>query len=109
VISPRGAWGVLRKLEALLDLEDKHGRAIAGLQDQIDTLADRVTRLETRDEVLIAKAEAAAGMTAMGAATAAMSDLSRRVGGLETRAQIADAPEATQRLPKPRSKPKPKA
>lgn len=95
-------WALLKKVDRLLELEEKQAKAIAGLQDQINDLTTRVTKLETRDEVLIARAEAAAGMAAMGAATASMSDISRRVGALEERTApvILPSPTRSKRLPK---------
>ncbi len=93
----------LRRVDRLLDLEEKQAKAIANLQDQINDLALRVTRLETRDEVVIARAEAAAGMAAMHAATSALSDISRRLGRIEERTERHTLPSSvkSRRLPKP--------
>ena len=90
------AWAVAKKLDRLLELEERQGKAIASLQDQIDTLAQRMIRIESREEIVVAKAEAAAGMAAMGAATLSMADLARRIGGLEERSRGSDqAPRLT--------------
>jgi hypothetical protein len=78
-------WSLVKKVDRLLDLEEKQSKAIAGLQDQVNDLNARVTRLETREEIVVVEAKGAAGVAAMGA----MSDISRRVGALEERARIA--------------------
>ncbi len=90
------AWSLAKKVEALLELEDKHGKAIAGIQGQIENLVQRVIALEGREELLMERAKSAAGMGAM----AAMAEISRRVGGLETRAEIAIETRPRKRLAK---------
>ena len=54
---------------------------------EIATLKERVTRLEAREEVLVAEARGAAAAAASGAASQHTSDLSRRLGILEERTQ----------------------
>jgi len=75
----------LRSLDRLLTLETKHGAAIERLAGEIDKLKDRVTRLETREEVVITEAKAAAGVAASGVAMHSVADLARRIGTLEER------------------------
>jgi transcription elongation GreA/GreB family factor len=76
---------VLRKIDSLVQLDEKHGEAIRRLTEEIALLKDRVTSLETRDEVLIARAEGAASTAAALAASTAISDLARRIGAMEER------------------------
>ena len=73
------AWAIIKKVDRLLDLEEKQSKAIAGLQDQLDALTDRVTRLEAREDIVVAEAKGAAGVAAAGA----MAELARRIGVLE--------------------------
>ncbi len=82
-------WNLVVKVDRLLDLDEKHGRSIAALQDQVDALANWVTKLEAREEIVVAEAKGAAAAAAMGATNTVMADLARRVGGLEVRDQIA--------------------
>ncbi len=90
------AWNIAKKVDRLLELEEKHGKAIVGLQDQIDALSIRVVKLETREEVLMERAKAAAGMGAM----AAMADVARRVGALEMHAQMSDRGQRDNEAPR---------
>jgi len=76
-------------------LEAKHGKAIEKLEAEIDKLRDRVTRLETREDMVIIEARAAAGTAATQVAIASVSDIARRIGQLEARSgrQRLDNPE----------------
>ena len=76
-------WGVIRKIDGLAGLEEKHEKALAALRAEVDDLKARVTRLEAREDIVIAEARAAAGTAAGMAATGYMSDIARRVGFLE--------------------------
>jgi hypothetical protein len=79
--------GLFRQMDALLQLEKKHGASIRQLQEDMATLNDRVTRLEAREELVVTRAEGAAGIAAATAATATIADLARRIGRLEERAR----------------------
>jgi hypothetical protein len=68
---------------------------IAGLQDQLDSLDERMTRLEAREGLVIVEAKAAAGA----AETVMIADLARRVGVAEGRAEVSE------QLKQPRRKP----
>jgi phage shock protein A len=85
---------LFRKLDGLMQLEAKHGAAIARLEADVMALQDRITRLETRDAVLIAEAKGAASAAATVATTSTVADLARRVGALEERSR-------SRRLPPP--------
>ena len=81
-----------RTVDRLLQLETKHGKAIDILTEKLLELDRRVTSLEAREEIVVAKAQAAAGVAASQVAMTAMSDISRRVGGLEERSRALPAP-----------------
>ncbi len=83
-------WGLIKKVDRLLELEEKQGKASVAMQEQLDALVERVNRVEAREEIVVAKAQAAAGMAAM----ASLSDLSRRLGGLEERSAAVPASRA---------------
>lgn len=78
----------LAHLERMWNLEKTHGEIIEEQARKIKLLEDRVTKLEAREEMLIVKAQAAAGA----AASTAMAELARQIGALE---------ERTKRLPPP--------
>lgn len=80
--------GLLRTLDRLLALEEKHGRAIERLKTELDELAARVQRLEAREEVLVAEAKGASAAAATVAVSQSIADLSRRLGQMEGREQI---------------------
>ena len=50
---------LIRNVDRLLTAEAKHGQAIEKLATEIGTLKDRVTRLEAREDVIIAEARSA--------------------------------------------------
>ena len=74
---------LLRSVDRLLNLEVRHGKAIEKIERDIESLKERVTQLEVRNEVTIEKAKAAAGAAATQVAIASVSDISRRIGVLE--------------------------
>jgi len=76
---------LFRSVDRLLTLEAKHGKAIEKLEAEIDKLQDRVTRLETREDIVIIEARAAASAAATQVAIASVSDVARRIGQLEAR------------------------
>ena len=76
-------WGVVRKIDGLAGLEDKHETAIASLRAYIDDLKARITWLEAREDIVVVEAKAAAATAAGFAAIGFMSDIARRVGVLE--------------------------
>ena len=90
------ALELLRKMDALLRLEDNHGAAIRRLDTAIASLTERVARLEAREELMVAKAEGAAGSAAATAVAMSIADLARRIGALD---------ERTRRLSSPGSEP----
>jgi hypothetical protein len=109
----------MQRADRLLNLETKHGQAIADLQVQMDALRDRVTRLEAREDIVVAEAKGAAAAAATGAAATMMADMSRRVGVMEgkdhpvagtpKRKVLPKAPAAKPSAKSLRKKPKAKA
>lgn len=75
----------LRAVDQLLALDEKYRKAFEKLTADIDGLKERVTRLETREEIVVEKAKAAAGVAATQVAITSVSDIARRVGRLEER------------------------
>lgn len=85
-LSPSAVLDAFRRLDRLLELEKKHGTLIERLDQRLDQLAERIQRLEVREEVLIARAQATvAGTAASGVASQHVSELARLVGGLDER------------------------
>lgn len=81
-----GGWlNGLRTIDRLLDLEAKHGGLINDQRRRVDELAERVTRLEAREAVMIAEAKGAASSAASVVAAQQLGDLARHVGGLDER------------------------
>ena len=78
-------WDLARKVHGLLEAQEKASKATAAIDEEIQALRLEIERLKVREEVLIARAEAAASVAASGVAVQSMADLARRVGGLETR------------------------
>lgn len=72
-------------MDRLLDLEARHGAAIEKLAAELDGMKTRMRRLETREDVIITEARAAASAAASQVAMASFADVSRRVGVLEER------------------------
>jgi hypothetical protein len=77
-----GDWlRAVATLHSLWELEKKHGALIEALSKEIQALKDRVTRLEAREEVLIAEAKGAAAA----AATQHIASLARDIGAIDER------------------------
>jgi hypothetical protein len=74
------------KVRGLLDSQQKTSAAITRMSEDIASLRLEVERLKAREEVLIARAEAAAQSAASAVAVHNTAELARRIGGLEARA-----------------------
>ena len=81
---------IARSVDRLLALEQRHGELIASIQKELRELADRVTKLEAREVLLIAEAKAAAATAASIASSGHLADLARQVGALEERTRRSD-------------------
>ncbi len=77
----------IRAVDQLLALDEKYRKAFEKITADIDGLKDRVMRLETREEVVIEKARAAASTAATQVAIASVADIARRIGRLEERSE----------------------
>jgi hypothetical protein len=74
-----------RTIDRLLALEAKHTALIDAQANEIQALKDRVTKLEAREEILIAEARGAAAAAASAVASQHVADIARRVGTLDER------------------------
>jgi type IV pilus biogenesis protein CpaD/CtpE len=90
---------VARTIDRLLALETKHAALLEAQAKEIQALKDRVTKLEAREEILIAEAKGAAASAASGIASQHVAGLARGLGALEERVRNLDW------LPRPQSKP----
>ena len=79
-------WRVVRKIDSLTGLEAKHDRELDMLRAEMADMRARVTRLEAREDIVVAEAKGAAGVAAGAATSAYLSDLVRRVTLLEAHA-----------------------
>lgn len=86
-------WDLARKVHGLLEAQEKTARATAALDEDIQALKIGVERLKGREEVLIARAEAAASGAATVVASNTAADTARRIGALEERARRLLPPE----------------
>ncbi len=74
---------VARAADRLLGVEAKHIALIEAQAKEIQALKDRITKLEAREEILIAEAKGAAAA----AASAVVAELARQIGALQERAR----------------------
>lgn len=79
----KDAWGLFQKVQGLLALQESHGKSIDVLKQGLADLDRRITRLEAREEMVVNEAKAAARAASYEASQGTLSDLARRVGGLE--------------------------
>ena len=84
---------LLRKIDKLLGIEAKHSAAI-------ETLRERVAKLERDREILILEARSAASQAASASASLHVADLARRLGALEERMRPDPPLTPRRRLPK---------
>jgi hypothetical protein len=75
----------LRAVDRLLQLEAKLTALIEAQTKEIQALKDRVTKLEAREEVLIAEAKGAAAAAASAVASQHVVEIARQVGAIEER------------------------
>lgn len=78
-------WDLARKVHGLLEAQEKSSKAIAALHEDVQALKLEIERLKVREEVVIARAEAAASAAAGSVAMHSTADLARRIGHLEAR------------------------
>ena len=75
----------VRAVDRLLSLEAKHTALIEAQAKEIQALKDRVTKLEAREEILIAEAKGAAAAMASAVASQHVAGLARHVGAIDER------------------------
>jgi hypothetical protein len=71
-----GVLDLIRAIDGLMRVEDKHGALI-------ENLKNRVLHLDAREAVLVAEAKAAASAAASAVSAQHIADLARRLGVLE--------------------------
>ncbi len=74
-----------RAIDRLLTLETKHTGLLEAHAKEVQALKDRVTRLETREEIVIGEAKAAAAVAASALASNHLATLAQQVGALNER------------------------
>lgn len=75
----KGLFQLFLRIAGILDKLEGQGKLIKAQAEQIQALRDAVHTAQSREDVLLAKAEAAATV----AAASAVTDLARRIGHLE--------------------------
>lgn len=88
-------WDLARKVHGLLEAQEKAAKTLAAMDDDIQAMKLEIARLQAREEVLIARAEAAASGAATVMVANVMTDTARRVGALEERSRRLPPPETT--------------
>ena len=87
--NPMSLLNGARALDRLFQLEKKHGAILEAQAAAIQTIQDRLTRLEehvkAREEILVAEVKGAAASVGSQVASQHMSELSRQVGILQER------------------------
>ena len=100
---------LFRRIDRLLQLEEKHGKAIQALEAEHSALKERVTALEAREGMLVVEAASAARTASNQVTQNSLSDISRRLGRMEamTEGGLLPGPEhrpATPALPAPKAR-----
>lgn len=88
---------MFRRLEGLLELEAKHKTAIAKLETDFLEIDRRLTRLESREELVVIEARSAARAGAADAMQGVILQIGERLAAVEAKAQprqIRRKPEA---------------
>lgn len=84
-----------RTLDNLFQLEKKHGAILEAQAAELQALGQRMTTLEqyvrAREDILVAEAKGAAAATGSAVAAQHLSDISRRLGGMEERLRMIGA------------------
>jgi predicted nuclease with TOPRIM domain len=95
-LTPGSCIEGLSKVDRLLTLEENQGKLIRKLADEVEALKDRLTKLEAqvqaREEIMVAKAEAAVGLY-----------VNQQIGGLSREIGILQERTRGLRLPPPES------
>jgi hypothetical protein len=70
-------WKLAQKVQSLLESQEKTAKAIAALDEDLRSLKLEVERLKAREEVVVARAEAAASGAAMVVVSNTVADTAR--------------------------------
>jgi type IV pilus biogenesis protein CpaD/CtpE len=84
-LNPLDWLRAIRAIDRFLQLGEKHTALLEAQAKEIQDLKDRVTRLEAREEVLIAEAKGAAAVAASAVASQHVAELARQVGAMDER------------------------
>jgi hypothetical protein len=88
-VNPLDLLNGARALDRLFQLEKKHGTILEAQATEIQMLKERLIALEqhikAREDILVAEAKGAAAATGSAVAAQHVSDISRRLGGMEER------------------------
>jgi hypothetical protein len=76
---------VLRRAERLLSVEARHDKLLEAHGKKLQDLADRITALEGRLEIVVAEAKGTAGAAASSAVMQNLVEIARSLGALEER------------------------
>ncbi len=82
---PARLWTIARTIEDLLASQRRTREALAAIDERLDTIEDRLTRLEAREGQVITEAKAASAAAATMVASAIISDIVTRVTRVEMR------------------------
>jgi type IV pilus biogenesis protein CpaD/CtpE len=92
-LNPVRWLNVARTIDRLLALEAKHTALFESQAREIQGLKDRLTKLEAREEILIAEAKGAAAAAASVVASQHVADLARHIGALDERMRQLRGPQ----------------
>lgn len=93
---PARFWKLGREVEEVFKLQSNTKASLAGIENRLRALEDRMTHLEAAQGQLVVEAKAAAGGAASAIAGAVISDIVTRVTRIEMRAE-----QAQRSLPPP--------
>ena len=84
-LNPLDWLRAVRAIDRFLQLGEKHTALLEAQAKEIQDLKDRVTKLEAREEILIAEARGAAAAAAGAVASQHVATLAREIGVLDER------------------------
>jgi type IV pilus biogenesis protein CpaD/CtpE len=84
-LNPLDWLRAVRAIDRFLTLGEQHTALIEAQAKEIQDLKDRVTKLEAREEILIAEAKGAAAAAASAVASQHVAEIARHVGAIDER------------------------
>ena len=85
-------WDLARQVHGLVEAQEKTSSAIAALDKDIQHMKLEIERLKVREEVSVARAEAAASGAATVVVSTTVAEAARRIGALEERVRALPPP-----------------